>query len=61
MEAVNAIIVKLDEMFPKKNLLCCKDIAEYTGLSMPTVKKRYGLSRGVYIDKRVLAMKLAGK
>ena len=61
MEAIEAIVQKLDEMFPEKNLLNIKDISIYTGLSMPTVKRKFGLSRGNYLDKRVLAMKLAGK
>lgn len=61
MEAVNAIVAKLDEMFPERNLLNMTDISKYTGLSLPTIKRKYGLSRGNYIDKHVLAMKLAGK
>ena len=63
MEEVNneARIIerKLDAMFPSKNLLTSRDIREYTGLSWGTVKKLFGLKRGQYIDKTVLANRMA--
>ena len=61
METINAIVAKLDEMYPGKNLLNIKDISEYTGLSRPAVKKMFGLARGIYLDKIVVATTLADK
>ena len=59
MNTAQIIVEKLDAMFPDKNLLNMTDIAQYTGLSKPYVKKRFGLSRGKYLDKAVLASILA--
>lgn len=59
MNTVQVIMDKLDAMFPDKNLLNMSDIAKYTGLSIPFVKKRFGLSRGKYLDKAKLASILA--
>lgn len=59
MNAQETILAKLDEMFPGKTLLQMKDVAQYTGLSTPTVKRMFDLGRGKYIDKITLAYKLA--
>ena len=59
MEQVEAIVKRLDEMFPDKNLLNVTDIAKYTGLSRKPVQKLIGLTGRDYIDKVSLAIKLA--
>ena len=51
MDTAAAITEKLDKMFPDKNLLTMSELAKYTGLSMPYVKKKFNLARGKYIDK----------
>ena len=58
-QQVEMICRKLDEMYPSKNMLNIKEIVAYTGLSRNTVKRITGLSKGEYIDKASLAMKLA--
>lgn len=59
MSAAETILAKLDEMFPDKQALQMKDVAQYMGVSSPTVKRMFGLGRGKYIDKITLAHKLA--
>lgn len=58
MNTRETILRRLDEMFPQKNLLSAADITRYTGLSIHTTLKMFGLSRGTWIDKAVLADKL---
>lgn len=53
------ILKRLDELFPEKNALKIKDVVAYTGLSIPTVRNKFGLSKGKTIDKIALATKLA--
>ena len=59
MNAADAILEKLNEMFPDKNALQMRDVARYMGVSEPTVKRLFGLGKGKYIDKITLAYKLA--
>lgn len=59
MTAEEAILEKLNEMFPNKQALQMKDVAQYMGVSEPTVKRQFGLGKGKYIDKIALAYKLA--
>ena len=59
MQNIELIIERLDSMFPDRNVLSMTDVKNYTGMSMPTVKKRFGLSKGDRIDKVRLATILA--
>lgn len=47
---------RLNELFPDRELLTCKDLMEYTGLSRNTVKKHFRFPvGGQYIAKTELA------
>lgn len=58
-KAEENIIQRLDELFPDKNALTTMDVVKYTGLSIPTVKKKFGLGRSKTLDKMALATMLA--
>lgn len=49
----------LNEMFPHKEILCIKDVVQYTGRSHNTVKKYY-MPKTTRINKRTLARLLCG-
>ena len=59
MNTTEIILRRLDEMFPDKALLSKKDVSQYTGLSYPTIAKKFGLVGHGMIDKVLFAQKLS--
>lgn len=57
---VEAIVRRLDEKFPDKEVLTQADVSRFTGLTRGCVRRRYGVMRDKYIDKITFAMKLVG-
>jgi hypothetical protein len=57
-EAYRDNLERITAAFPNKEMLCCKDLMRFTGLSYGTVKRRF-LPDERYISVATLARKLS--